>query len=131
MPASYSTLGYPPGQPDSTSLAIKLARVPLRADPSFQVTVVKSKYPCVQTSKGKPEESPSMDSTRCNHQGERKRNHPRGSHLRGYTESYRKWSRRNHPRSPRPNSYTKELSSGVRYEVSPSKPDSNSTESYH
>ena len=97
--ASYSTLGYPPGHPVSTSLAIKIARVPLRVDPSFQVTGVKSKYPCVQTSRGKPEESPPMNSTRCNHQGERKRNHPRGSHLRGCTtESYRKWLRRNHPR---------------------------------
>src|SRR3989337_1941111 len=33
--ASCSTLGYHPGPPDSTSLAIKLARVPLRADPSL------------------------------------------------------------------------------------------------
>src|SRR3989337_2077662 len=33
--ASCSTLGHHPGPPDSTSLAIKLARVPLRSDPSL------------------------------------------------------------------------------------------------
>ena len=37
MPGHASELsrGHPPGQPDSTSLAIKLARVPLRVDPSL------------------------------------------------------------------------------------------------
>ena len=91
--ASYSTLGYPPGQPVSTSLA----GTP-QGRPAFPSNSCKSKYPCVQTSRGKPEESPTEDSTQCNHQGERKRDHPRGSHLRGCTiESYRKWLRRKSP----------------------------------
>ena len=41
--ASCSTLGYPPGTPDSTSLRNMLARVPFRADPSL-VTCLRARH---------------------------------------------------------------------------------------
>ena len=96
--ASYSALGYPPGQPVSTSLAGTPQGRPIFSNMAQCKVIVTIVTVCL-TPRGKPEESPPVDSTRCNHQGERKRNHPRGSHLRGCTtESYRKWLRRSHPR---------------------------------
>src|SRR3990170_8094053 len=92
--ASYSSLGHHTDNPSSHH-----TRVPLRVDPPYQVT--KWYSPSIRVSKHqgeKPEESPPVNSTRCNHQGERKRIHPRGSHLRGCTtESYQKWLRRKSP----------------------------------
>ena len=92
--ASYSTLGYPPGQPVSTSLA----GTP-QGRPAFPSNSGKVQVSVCPNIKGKTRGITPVNSTRCNHQGERKRNHPRGSHLRGCTtESYRKWLRQNHPR---------------------------------
>jgi hypothetical protein len=76
--ASYLSLGYLRVNPSSHH-----SRVPLRVDPPFEVTVVKSKYPCVHNIRGirgitlvgflldvsvkvNSEESPSMSShLRC------------------------------------------------------------------